>query len=191
MSTLEKIKSLKNTECIVDVLLKEVLANECRTCGKCVFGYEGITQLELILGDITVKKGKSTDLELLRELGEMMAGQSLCEKGEEIAQAVLEAVELYQSDFEDHIGKKGCRAGVCKKFMTYHILAEKCVGCGDCMDACDEDAILGKARFVHVIAQDECTQCGACMDACDEDAVVQAGAVKPRCPRKPVPCKKR
>ena len=26
MSTLEKIKSLKNTECIVDVLLKEVLA---------------------------------------------------------------------------------------------------------------------------------------------------------------------
>ena len=169
MSTLEKIKSLKNTECIVDVLLKEVLANECRTCGKCVFGYEGITQLELILGDITVKKGKSTDLELLRELGEMMAGQSLCEKGEEIAQAVLEAVELYQSDFEDHIGKKGCRAGVCKKFMTYHILAEKCVGCGDCMDACDEDAILGKARFVHVIAQDECTQCGACMDACDEE----------------------
>lgn len=75
--------------------------------------------------------------------------------------------------------------------MTYHILAEKCVGCGDCMDACDEDAILGKTRFVHVIEQNECTQCGACMEACDEDAVVRAGAVKPRCPRKPVPCKKR
>ena len=75
---------------------------------------------------------------------------------------------------------------MCKKFMTYHILAEKCVGCGDCMDACDEDAILGKTRFVHVIEQNECTQCGACMEACDEDAVVRAGAVKPRCPRKPV-----
>ena len=79
MSTLDRIKNLKDTECAVDVLLKEVRANECRMCGKCVFGYEGITQLEMILSDITVKKGKSTDLELLRELGELMEGQSLCE----------------------------------------------------------------------------------------------------------------
>ena len=75
--------------------------------------------------------------------------------------------------------------------MTYHVLAAKCTGCGDCLDACDEDAILGKKRFVHVIQQDECTQCGACMDACDEDAIVRAGAVKPRCPAKPIPCKAR
>lgn len=45
--------------------------------------------------------------------------------------------------------------------MTYHILADQCTGCGDCMDACEDDAI------------------------------VRAGAEKPRCLKKPIPCKKR
>lgn len=190
MCTLDKIKNIKETECIVDTLFREVRANECQDCGKCVFGYEGITQLAMILSDIVDKKGRSGDLELMKELCEMMITQSLCETGAEIANAVLTALEDYHSEFEEHIGKKGCRAGVCKKFMTYHILADQCTGCGDCMEECDEDAILGKARFVHVIVQDECIQCGACLKVCGEDAIVRAGNKKPRCPRKPVPCKK-
>lgn len=190
MNMLEKIKNLKDTECIIDVLLKEVKENECQTCGKCVFGYEGVTQLEMILSDITEKKGRSEDLGLMKDLCEMMKTQSLCETGEEIADAVLAAIKTYQTDFEEHIGKKGCKAGVCKKFMTYHILADKCTGCGDCMDECDEDAILGKIRFVHVIEQDECTQCNGCLEVCDEDAIVRAGTVKPRCPKRPIPCRR-
>lgn len=191
MSTLDKIQNLKDTECIVDVLLKEVRANECRDCGKCVFGYEGITQLEMALSDITEKKGRSGDLSLMKDLCEMMKSQSLCETGEEIAEAVLAGIERHRTDFEEHISRKGCKAGVCRKFMTYHILADQCTGCGDCMDACGEDAILGKARFVHVIEQEECIQCGACLEACEEEAVVRAGTVKPRCPKRPVPCKRK
>lgn len=191
MTTLERVLKLQDSECIVDTLLREVRANACRTCGKCTFGYEGITQLEMILSDITEKKGRPGDLALMADLCPMMKEQALCEKAVEIAEAVETALSLYRKDFEDHIGKRSCRAGVCKKYMTYHVLAAKCTGCGDCLDACDEDAILGKKRFVHVIQQDECTQCGACMDACDEDAIVRAGAVRPRCPAKPIPCKAR
>lgn len=191
MNTLDKLKNIKDTDCIVDLLLKEVKVNECKACGKCVFGYEGITQLEMILSDITEKKGSSDDFELLLDLSEMMRTQSICEKGEEIAEAVLYAMNNDKSEFENHINKKGCRAGVCKKFMTYHILADKCNGCGECMDACEEDAILGKARFVHIIEQNECIQCGACMESCEEDAIVLAGITKPRCPRKPIPCKRK
>lgn len=191
MSMLDKINHMEDTQCIVDSLCKMVSDNECKRCGKCVFGYEGVTQLQMILGDITEKKGKSTDLAQMQELCQMMKSQSLCETGEEIGAAVLAAIDAYRKDFEDHIGKKGCRAGVCKKFMTYHILAENCTGCGDCLDACEEDAILGKAKFVHVIEQKECIQCGACLDACEEDAVVRAGTVKPKCPKRPIPCKRR
>ena len=190
MSTLERIENLKDTECIVDMLLKEVRANLCQACGKCVFGYEGITQLELTLSDITEKKGRSGDLDLMKDLCQVMKTQSLCETVEEIAEAVLTAIRTHFADFEEHIGKKACKAGVCKKFMTYHILADRCTGCGDCMDECEEDAIQGKARFVHIIVQDECTQCGACLNACDEDAIVRAGSIKPKCPRKPVPCRR-
>lgn len=188
---IEALKNKKDSECPVDLLLKAARGSKCNDCGKCVFGYEGVTQFQMILSDITEKKGRSTDMALMQELCEMMKGQSLCEDGEALAEEALYAMEEYRDEFEAHIAKKGCKAGVCSKFMTYHILADKCNGCGDCMDECDEEAILGKKKFVHVIDQDECIQCGACLDACDEDAIVRAGTIKPRCPKKPIPCKRR
>ena len=191
MSAIEVIRGIKDDQCAVDVLLKEVSAHKCNSCGKCVFGYEGISQIGMILKDLTERKARSGDLDLIRDACYMMRTQSLCEDGEEIAATIEEAMETYRQDFEEHAAKKACRAGVCRKFMTYHILADKCTGCGDCLDECDDDAILGKKRFVHVIVQEECVQCGKCLEACDEDAIVLAGAVKPRCPKKPIPCKRR
>ena len=191
MTVRETIRELKEDQCVVDVLLKEVTSHKCKDCGKCVFGYEGITQLEMILKDITEKKGRSGDLALVEDLCTMMKDQSLCEDGQEIAQAILEAILEQREIFEEHTNKKGCRAGVCKKFMTYHIIAANCIGCGECLDVCEDDAILGKKKFVHIIDQDECIQCGKCMEACEEEAIVLAGAVKPRCPKKPIPCKRK
>ena len=75
--------------------------------------------------------------------------------------------------------------------MTYHILPTKCVGCGECVDACEDEAILGKARFIHVIDQKACTQCGRCVSACEEGAIIMAGADKPRTPPRPIPIRKR
>lgn len=191
MSMTERMKRVNEKECPVDILRKEVVSSKCNDCGKCVFGYEGVTQLQMILGDATEKKGRGQDLALMKDLCGMMRTQCLCEDGEDVADAVSYALEHYAQEFEAHVAKKGCTAGVCKKFMTYHILAENCTGCEECVDACEEDAIIGKKRFVHVIEQKECTQCGACMDVCEEDAIVRAGAVKPRCPKKPIPCKRK
>ncbi|MGL5435298.1 MAG: NADH-ubiquinone oxidoreductase-F iron-sulfur binding region domain-containing protein [Lachnospiraceae bacterium] len=190
MDTMEKIRNLKETECIADILLKEVAANGCNDCGKCVFGYEGITQLRLILHDIIEKKAKSSDIALLEELCSMMKTQSLCETGIEIAAAILYAIDYHNEELVSHITKRICKAGVCRKFMTFHILPDKCTGCNDCVDECEEEAILGKSRFIHVIDQDECIQCGACLEICEEEAIVRAGAVKPRCPKKPILCKR-
>ena len=190
MSTIETIRAITEKQCPVDVLLHAVTDHKCGTCGKCVYGYEGAWQIGTILKDATERKGRNGDMALLQDAADMMKKYALCEDGIELAEGTLEALESYREDFESHIAKKGCRTGVCKKFMTYHILPDKCVGCTDCLDACDEDAILGKKKFVHVIDQDECTQCGECLEACEEEAIVTAGAVKPRCPKKPIPCKR-
>lgn len=191
MAIIERLRNLDENQCVVDVLLKEVQSHKCSECGKCVFGYEGVTQLQMILKDIVEKKGHGSDKELMLDLCGLMKTQSLCEDGSELAEAVLECLNTQSDVFDEHIAKKACRAGACKKFMTVHILASKCTGCGNCMDVCEDDAILGKNKFVHVIDQDECTNCGKCMEACDEGAIVMAGAVKPRCPTKPIPCKKK
>ncbi len=190
MNAVERIEHIKSDECIADILLQEVTKNGCNDCGKCVFGYEGITQLRMILHDITEKKGKPDDISLIDELCGYMKTQSICETGIEIADAVRYALDQHGEELSAHISKRTCPAGVCRKFMTFHILPDKCTGCNDCIDECDEEAIIGKKRFVHVIEQDECIQCGACLDACDEGAIIRAGAIKPRCPKKPIPCKR-
>ena len=49
MTVVEKIKNLDEKQCVVNVLLDSVKAHPCKDCGKCVFGYEGITHFEIIL----------------------------------------------------------------------------------------------------------------------------------------------
>ena len=182
--------NLTEKQCPVDELKKLVAGHKCLDCGKCVFGYEGATQFDLILEDIQDKRGKANDMAQMRKLAGLMAEQSLCEDGQELGKLILALLDQREKEFQLHISKKGCTASVCKKFVTYHILQNKCIGCGECIDACEDDAIKGKRKFVHVIDQDECTQCGKCMEACEEGAIVMAGADKPRCPARPIPCKK-
>lgn len=186
----EKLLNLSEKQCPVNELLNYVRGHKCLSCGKCVYGYEGAAQLDLTVGDITAKKSRSTDMAQLTKLCKLMVEQSLCEDGVELAETALAMLDKYADEFASHIAKKNCTAGVCKKFVTYHILPDLCIGCGDCMDECEDDAIMGKKKFIHVIDQDECTQCGKCMGACEEEAIVIAGAVKPRGPAKPVPCKR-
>ncbi len=187
---IEKLKNLSEDDCIVDFLNKEVQKHDCKKCGKCVFGYEGVTQLELILKDIITKKALPDDYELLHDIGRLMAYNSLCEKGTNLGKAVLYAIKNYEQDFKLHISKKECTAGVCQSFLTFHILASKCDGCDECRDICQDDAILGKKRFIHVINLDDCMQCGKCLSICPKKAIVTAGAKKPKGPKKPIPVKR-
>ena len=161
------------------------------TCGRCVFGHEGGHQVAQIASDICRKKGKASDVALLRDLCPVMETQSLCEMGRVMARTVLSALDAFGDEIEQHFTKKVCPAGECKAYMTYHILPTKCVGCGECVDACEDEAILGKPRFIHVIDQKACTQCGKCVSACDEEAIIMAGADKPRTPPRPIPIRKR
>jgi len=188
--TTDYIAIYDESDCILDRLAAIADRYQKESCGRCVFGHEGTTQMTMILSDITQKKGKSDDIALLLDLCSIMKDQSLCEVGIAAANTVISAISNFKEEIEEHITRKVCKAGVCSKFVTYHILPDLCTGCTDCEDACEDDAILGKKRFIHVIDQDECIQCGACVEACEEGAIVKAGAVKPRCPKAPIPCKK-
>ncbi|MDD3139627.1 MAG: NADH-ubiquinone oxidoreductase-F iron-sulfur binding region domain-containing protein [Lachnospiraceae bacterium] len=188
--TTDYILILGEGDCVLDKLVEIAKKFEAESCGRCVFGHEGTAQIQMLLSDISQKKGTMQDIELLLELCETMEHHSLCEIGQAAARVVLTAIENFGVEIEEHITKKSCKAGICSKFVTYHILADVCTGCNECQEECPEDAIAGKNRFVHVIDQDECISCGICINACEEGAIVKAGAIKPRCPKKPIPCKK-
>ena len=118
-------------------------------------------------------------------------GTVLLQSAQELLQFTRSEEAAFGDEIEQHFTKKVCPAGECKAYMTYHILPTKCVGCGECVDACEDEAILGKPRFIHVIDQKACTQCGKCVSACDEEAIIMAGADKPRTPPRPIPIRKR
>jgi len=160
------------------------------SCGHCVFGHEGSWQIASIFEDIVNKRGLAGDLDTLRDLCPTMELNTICDVDAMLARTTLQAIELFGDEIAAHYGaSKTCAAGECVAYKTYHVLVSKCVGCGDCLAACEDGAILGKAKFVHVINQLKCTQCGRCYDACDYHAVVRAGAKKPKTPPRPIPCR--
>jgi len=185
--TTDFITVIDKDDCVLDRLTSITYKYIRECCGRCVYGYEGATQIHSMLSDITQKKGMPEDINLLSELSKVMLNQTLCDIGASMARLVLSALEQFRPEIEFHITKRACLAGVCRKLVTFHILPERCIGCGDCMEVCEDDAIEGKKKYIHIIDQGECIQCGECMEACPHNAIVTAGTIKPKCPKKPIP----
>ncbi|MDC7301073.1 NADH-ubiquinone oxidoreductase-F iron-sulfur binding region domain-containing protein [Agathobacter ruminis] len=173
-------------ECMVQTAVSIMEQAWASSCGKCVLCREGTLQFKTIVTEMTTGKAKVTDLDLIREVGELIEIGAYCPFGRAMAKPLISAVNLFQDEFEEHIKRKTCKCGKCyKAAAVYLILPDLCTGCGDCVDECDEDAIDGKANFIHMIDQDMCEQCGKCVSACDEDAIVKWEDAKlPKLPKK-------
>lgn len=171
--------------CMVDVCRKLLEEAWKSSCGKCVLCREGTSQFRQIVTEMTTGKAKMTDIDLLGEVGELVCAGSYCPFGQNMPRPLLSALGQFADEFEEHIKKKTCRCGMCyPSKSTYVILPDKCAGCGDCMDACGEDAIEGKRGFIHMIDQDMCEQCGKCVSACEEEAIVAVNGKLPRLPKR-------
>lgn len=185
------VRVLGPEDCVAKALDRICQDYRHETCGHCVFGHEGSFQMAAVMHDVCTKHGQPGDVELLQDLAPMMEGQSLCEVGRTMAKTVRQALALFGDEVAAHYTRKACPAGDCDAYKTYHILVSRCTGCGDCLEACEDAAIMGKPGFVHVVDQRKCTQCGRCLEACKEGAVVMAGNKKPKTPPKPIPVRRK
>lgn len=171
--------------CMVDTLVKLMDETWKFSCGKCVTCREGTLQFKTIAAEMTQGKAKMADIDMLKEVAELVKAGSYCPYGQNMPNTLITALNLFADEFEAHVKKKSCPAGVCYKAAeVFVILPNKCVGCGDCMDECDYDAIEGKAKYIHMIDQDMCEQCGKCVSACDEEAIVTVSGKLPKLPKK-------
>ncbi|MBQ2151004.1 MAG: 4Fe-4S binding protein, partial [Bacteroidales bacterium] len=141
------------------------------SCGKCTPCRIGNKRMLEILTKITEGKGEMKDLEMLKNLAEVIKDTALCGLGQTSPNPVLSTMNNFYEEYEEHVKKHKCRAKKCKALLTYTINPEKCRGCGICAKDCPASAIMGDVRKPHVINPYLCIRCGMCMSRCHFGAI--------------------
>lgn len=104
--------------CMVDIAKYFTNFLQEESCGKCSICREGTQRMHEILTNITNGKGKIEDIGLLEELGQVVKDASMCGLGQTAANPLLGTLRYFRKEYEDHILKKKCEAGVCKELIS-------------------------------------------------------------------------
>jgi NADH-quinone oxidoreductase subunit F len=162
---------MDDSSCMVDVAKYFLAFLQEESCGKCVPCREGVRRMSDILEDICAGKGKEGDVELLETMSRAISDGSLCALGGSAPNPVLSTIKYFRDEYDAHIKKKRCPAGVCKALIKYSINPEKCTGCGMCVKVCPTSATSGEKKKPHTIDNEKCIRCGACIESCKFDAI--------------------
>ncbi len=128
--------------CMVDIARYYVSFLNDESCGKCLSCREGTRKMLDILTDITEGRGREGDIELLEELAHTIKDVSLCGLGQTAGNPVLSSIRYFREEYEEHIKKHHCRAGVCKALVK-----------STCQNACP--AGIDVPRYIRAILDDK------------------------------------
>jgi NADH:ubiquinone oxidoreductase subunit F (NADH-binding)/(2Fe-2S) ferredoxin len=165
---------MDETDCIVDVAKFYVEFTVEESCGKCAPCRVGGRKMLNILERITRGAGTQEDILKMQTIGKAMQKASLCGLGQTAPNPVVSTLRYFRAEYDAHIDKKMCPAGVCKDLIRFEIIPDKCIGCGLCARRCPVGCISGERREPHEIDQSQCIKCGECYAACKFDAVLRA-----------------
>lgn len=99
--------------CMVDMARFFMDFVQDESCGKCVPCRIGTRRMLEILERITIGEGKEGDVELLIELGNIIKDTAICGLGQTAPNPVLSTIKYFRQEYNEHIKKKYCHAGVC------------------------------------------------------------------------------
>ena len=159
--------------CMVDIAKFFLEFTVDESCGKCTPCRVGTKRLYEMLDKITQGRGTLADLDKMEELCHYIKENALCGLGQTAPNPVLSTLRYFRDEYEAHVVQKTCPAGVCKKLVSYSILADKCRGCTLCARQCPVNAISGTVKNPHVIDKEKCIKCGACIEKCKFGAIIK------------------
>ncbi len=134
--------------CMVDMARYFLTFCQDESCGKCAPCRVGIRQMLNILEHICQGEGQPGDVEQLEQLAELIGSTSLCALGQTAPNPVLTTIRYFREEYEEHIKKHYCRAGVCKALVK-----------SPCQNACPAGIdiprylrAIGEGRFGEAVA---------------------------------------
>lgn len=161
--------ALDETDCMVDIARYFLQFTQNQSCGKCTFCRIGTRRMLDILDRLCAGQGRSTDIDELEQLAEIVQNSSLCGLGKTAPNPVLSTIKYFRNEYEAHIAKR-CPAARCKALITYSV-TDDCIGCTLCAQHCPTDAIAMVPYQKHEIDPEKCIRCGTCKNICPADAV--------------------
>ncbi len=105
---------LDDTACTVDMARFLVGFFLEESCGKCVPCREGTKQLHRILSRMCEGRATASDLSLLERLAKTVKSAAVCGMGSMAPTAALATLEHFREEFETHVHRRHCPAGVCE-----------------------------------------------------------------------------
>ncbi len=109
--------AMNEDTCMVDTARYFMDFIQDESCGKCVACRVGTKRMLEILERITRGEGQEGDIELLEELGAVIKDTAMCGLGQTAPNPVLSTIKYFREEYEEHIRKKYCRAGVCSELF--------------------------------------------------------------------------
>ena len=159
--------------CMVDIAKFFLEFTVDESCGKCTPCRIGTRRLLEMLTKITEGKATLEDLDKMEELCYYIKDNSLCGLGQTAPNPVLSTLKYFRDEYIAHVVDKKCPAGVCKKLLSFKIVADKCKGCTACARNCPVNAISGAVKTPHIIDISKCIKCGACIEKCRFGAIIK------------------
>ena len=129
--------------CMVDMAKFFMTFTRDESCGRCTPCREGIPRLLEILDRITAGEGKLEDLDLLEELGQFIAENSLCGLGQTAPTPLLSSLMYFRDEYDAHIKYKRCPGAVCDDIISspcHHV-------CPVDMEASSYIAYIAEGKF--------------------------------------------
>jgi len=104
---------ISDKNCIVDVAKFYLSFALAESCGECIPCRVGLRVMYGVLDKITKGEGAEEDLQVLKQVAEVVKSTSLCALGGTAPNPVLSTLRHFMDEYLAHVSEKRCPASVC------------------------------------------------------------------------------